>query len=35
MHHFVEAGGTLFTTDWALRHVIEPAWWTPAATRMR
>jgi hypothetical protein len=22
---FVEAGGSLFTTDWALRHVIEPA----------
>ena len=22
---FVTAGGTLFTTDWALRHVIEPA----------
>ena len=22
---FVEAGGTLFTTDWALRNVIEPA----------
>ena len=21
---FVEAGGSLFTTDWALRHVIEP-----------
>ena len=21
---FVEAGGTLFTTDWALKHVIEP-----------
>ncbi len=22
---FVEAGGSLFTTDWALKHVIEPA----------
>jgi hypothetical protein len=22
---FVEAGGSLFTTDWALRHVLEPA----------
>ena len=22
---FVEGGGSLFTTDWALRHVIEPA----------
>ena len=22
---FVEAGGSLFTTDWALRHVVEPA----------
>ena len=22
---FVAAGGTLFTTDWALRHVVEPA----------
>ena len=22
---FVKAGGSLFTTDWALRHVIEPA----------
>lgn len=22
---FVDTGGTLFTTDWALRHVIEPA----------
>jgi hypothetical protein len=22
---FVEAGGSLFSTDWALRHVIEPA----------
>jgi hypothetical protein len=22
---FVAAGGSLFTTDWALRHVIEPA----------
>jgi hypothetical protein len=22
---FVESGGSLFTTDWALRHVIEPA----------
>jgi hypothetical protein len=21
---FVEAGGTLFTTDWALKHVVEP-----------
>lgn len=21
----MEAGGSLFTTDWALRHVIEPA----------
>lgn len=25
VRHFVEAGGSLFTTDWALRHVIEPA----------
>ena len=22
---FVEAGGSLFTTDWALKHVVEPA----------
>ena len=22
---FVEAGGNLFTTDWALKHVLEPA----------
>jgi hypothetical protein len=22
---FVESGGTLFTTDWALKHVLEPA----------
>ena len=22
---FVEAGGSLFTTDWALKHVLEPA----------
>jgi hypothetical protein len=22
---FVEAGGSLFTTDWAVRHVLEPA----------
>ena len=25
IHQFVEAGGFLVTTDWALRHVIEPA----------
>ncbi|MGH9009137.1 MAG: hypothetical protein ACRDYF_04730 [Acidimicrobiia bacterium] len=25
IRRFVEAGGSLFTTDWALRHVIEPA----------
>ena len=25
VRRFVDAGGTLFTTDWALRHVIEPA----------
>ena len=25
MANFVESGGTLFTTDWALRNVIEPA----------
>jgi len=25
VRRFVEAGGSLFTTDWALRHVIEPA----------
>jgi len=25
VRRFVEAGGTLFTTDWALRHVVEPA----------
>ncbi len=25
IRHFVEAGGSLFTTDWALKHVIEPA----------
>ncbi len=25
VRHFVEAGGSLFSTDWALRHVIEPA----------
>jgi hypothetical protein len=24
IRRFVEAGGTLFTTDWALKHVIEP-----------
>ena len=24
VRRFVEAGGSLFTTDWALRHVIEP-----------
>jgi hypothetical protein len=25
VRRFVEAGGSLFTTDWALRHVLEPA----------
>lgn len=25
VRHFVEAGGSLFTTDWALRYVLEPA----------
>jgi len=25
IRRFVEAGGSLFTTDWALKHVIEPA----------
>jgi len=25
VRRFVERGGSLFTTDWALRHVIEPA----------
>jgi hypothetical protein len=25
IRRFVEAGGSLFTTDWALRHVVEPA----------
>ena len=25
VERFVHAGGSLFTTDWALRHVIEPA----------
>lgn len=25
VRRFVEAGGSLFTTDWALRHVVEPA----------
>ena len=25
VRRFVETGGSLFTTDWALRHVIEPA----------
>jgi len=25
VRRFVEEGGSLFTTDWALRHVIEPA----------
>ncbi|HEY5168506.1 MAG TPA: hypothetical protein VIK03_03805 [Thermoleophilia bacterium] len=25
VRRFVEAGGSLFTTDWALKHVIEPA----------
>ena len=25
IRHFVQAGGSLFTTDWALKHVIEPA----------
>ena len=25
MRRFVEQGGSLFTTDWALRHVLEPA----------
>ena len=25
VREFVEDGGTLFTTDWALRHVLEPA----------
>ncbi|MDI9599377.1 MAG: hypothetical protein QM323_07790 [Acidobacteriota bacterium] len=25
IRRFVEAGGSLFTTDWALRYVIEPA----------
>ena len=25
IRNFVAAGGSLFTTDWALRHVIEPA----------
>lgn len=25
VHRFVEEGGSLFTTDWALRHVLEPA----------
>ncbi len=25
IRRFVEGGGSLFTTDWALRHVIEPA----------
>ena len=25
VREFVERGGSLFTTDWALRHVIEPA----------
>ena len=25
LRRFVEEGGSLFTTDWALRHVIEPA----------
>jgi len=25
VRRFVESGGSLFTTDWALRHVIEPA----------
>jgi len=25
IRRFVEAGGSLFTTDWALKHVLEPA----------
>ncbi len=25
IRRFVEAGGSLFTTDWALKHVVEPA----------
>ena len=25
LHQFVEEGGFLFTTDWALKHVLEPA----------
>jgi hypothetical protein len=25
LRRFVEAGGSLFTTDWALKHVLEPA----------
>ena len=25
VRRFVESGGSLFTTDWALRHVLEPA----------
>jgi hypothetical protein len=25
IHRFVRDGGSLFTTDWALRHVLEPA----------
>ena len=25
IHQFVEAGGFLVTTDWALQYVIEPA----------
>jgi hypothetical protein len=25
LHQFVEEGGFLFTTDWALKHVVEPA----------
>lgn len=25
VRRFVEAGGSLFSTDWALRHVVEPA----------
>lgn len=32
---FVEAGGSLFTTDWALKHVIEPAFPGVLAFRQR
>ncbi len=32
---FVEAGGSLFTTDWALKHVIEPAFPGVLAFRRR